>query len=194
MDMNDDDLTKLADALQETGALTDDERKAAQQVISGTDSYQVPDSLAKTEEESSEKESDDIRKKLLDMKLPEKMKLAMFGNSTCRSLLIGDGNKLVQMCVLKNPQIREGEVEEFSKNPNLSDQVLRKISQTKEWMRSYNMKKNLVFNPKTPQDVSLKWLRHLRANDLRTLTRSKNVPQNLTTLARKRLADVQKGK
>lgn len=191
------ELEEIAGKLEGTGELAAEDREQLQAIINGSDSLEVPDRLmprgsAEEEESATELESNDIRKQILNMKLPQKLKLAMFGNATCRALLIGEGNKMVQQCVLKNPQLRLGEIEDFSKNPNVSDLVLRTIAGTKEWTKSYQVKLNLVNNPKTPQDISIKWLKYLRTVDLKKLASSKNIPQNLANIARKRLAQMQK--
>ncbi len=143
--------------------------------------------------EAVQKREPDIRTKLLSMKLPEKVKLAMFGNAVCRQLLIFDPNKMVQRFVLKNPKLTLKEVEDFAHSRNLSELILRSISDSKEWMRSYKLKHAIVTNPKTPQDVALKWMRYLNAPDIKNLARSKNVPQLIMNTARKILEST-KGK
>lgn len=142
---------------------------------------------------ASEEEVKDIRAEIDDMTIPEKIKAAMLGNSTYRTILILDSNRLVQNAVLSNAQLQESEIEAFAKNKNISDGVLRTISGNRTWMKSYMLKVALVQNPKTPQDLSLKWLRFLRKNDLRKLARSKDVPNAVIVNARKRLAEAQKG-
>jgi len=136
-----------------------------------------------------EKETQDIRTQLLTMKLSDKVKLAMFGNSTCRGLLIFDPNKMIQQFVLKNPRLMLNEVEEFSKSPNLSESVIRAIAERKEWLKHYPLKANLVRNPKTPPDLGLRLLKFLNVSDLRIVARSKNIPQVIAIGARKMLAD-----
>jgi hypothetical protein len=140
---------------------------------------------------SGESDTVDLRKKVAEASFGEKVKFALLGNATCRGLLIRDTNKLIQLMVLKNPRMSPGEVEEFSKNSNLSDKVLRAIADNKSWTRSYKVKVNLVSNPKTPGDVALKWLKHLQPNEIRSLSRSKNISQIVATAARKMAQDLQ---
>lgn len=136
---------------------------------------------------SERTESSDARFQISKMGIPEKIKAAMFGNSTCRAVLIRDTNKLIQQFVLKNPRLQLREVEEFARNPNLSDAVLRTIATNSAWMKSYALKWNIVSNPKTPIDVSLKWVRFLNVAEIRRLSKSKNVPQAIVSAARKKL-------
>lgn len=139
--------------------------------------------------EEEKKETQDIRTQLLTMKLSDKVKLAMFGNSTCRGLLIFDPNKMIQQFVLKNPRLMLNEVEEFAKSPNLSESIIRSIAERKEWMKHYPLKANLVRNPKTPPDLGLRLLKFLNVNDLRIVARSKNIPQVIAIGARKMLTE-----
>ena len=136
-------------------------------------------------ENLKEEEITDLRTLISKANLPGKVKLAMFGNATCRAILITSGNKLIQLCVLKNPKIQEREIEAYSKNPNISGAVLRAISGNRQWIRSYEIKKNLVCNPKTPQDISLKWMRFLHESEIKSISRSKNIPGAVVTQARK---------
>lgn len=140
----------------------------------------------------SEEVSDDLRQVLLKAKLPQKVKLALLGNATCRALLIRDSNKIIQQCVLKNPRLQTTEIEEFAKNSNLSEFVLRSIGVNSQWMRNYSLKYAITFNPKTPQDVSIKWVKFLNTVDLRKLAKSKNVPSVIAVTARKRIAESEK--
>ena len=143
-------------------------------------------------EHLSESEIGDLRTQISRANLTEKVKLAMFGNQTCRLLLINDPNKTIQMSVLKNPKLRANEVEDFTKSKNMSDLVLRTISENKSWMKSYAIKENLVFNPKTPGDIGLKWLRYLNPPELKQASKSRDVPQLISVTAKKRLAEIQK--
>lgn len=129
----------------------------------------------------------DLRTMLQDMKIPEKIKLALLGNGLCRSLLILDPNKMIQTMVLRNPKLGITEVETFSKNPQISDFAIRSIADRKEWMKEYSIKVNIVTNPGSPPDLSLKWLRYLNQPELKRIARSKNVPQLISSTAKKRL-------
>lgn len=137
---------------------------------------------------------EDIRTILSKARLPEKIKYAMFGNAVCRALLVFDPNRMIQQFVLRNPKLTQKEVEEFARNPNCPEGVLRAIADKKEWMKWYPLKLTLVSNPKTPQDVSLKWLKFLNPGDLKTISRSKNLPQTVMVMAKKKLADLEKRK
>jgi hypothetical protein len=57
----------------------------------------------------------------------------------------------------------------------MGEEILRFIGNKRDWLRSSELKRALVFNPKTPVGVSLRFLSHLRVNDLRDLVRSRGV-------------------
>lgn len=137
------------------------------------------------DEEAAVEESTDIRTKIMGMTIPQKVKLAMFGNSVVRGLLIFDPNKMIQEFVLKNPRLTQPEVEGFLKSTTISDSVLRLVANSKEWMKSYAHKYYLVSNPKTPGDIALRWIRFLNMTDLKKLSKSKNVPNLVSTAAQR---------
>ena len=65
--------------------------------------------------------------------------------------------------------------------------MLRVISQTPEWLKSYSVKRNLVENPKTPVPVATRLVQHLRETDLRAVSKSKNVTGPVKDAARRHL-------
>jgi len=137
----------------------------------------------------SEKEEEELSlsKKIQNMTVAEKIKLALLGNLSARSLLVRDANKLVCSAVLKSPRITEAEIEALSQNKSISEEVIRSIAHGKEWTRNYNIKVNLVNNVKTPVGEALKFLNHLHDKDLAQLSKSKSVSQPVVVAARKLL-------
>lgn len=114
-------------------------------------------------------------KRLDDMNVTEKIRTAMLGNSMQRSLLIRSTNRLVAAAVLDSPKISDDEVIKIAASRNVSDDILRRISSRGSWMRLYEVKLNLVSNPKTPVSESMKLIVHLRESDLKRVASSKNV-------------------
>lgn len=169
--------------------LPESDKADIRRVISGEDKNLSP---AFTQEGASESDQKDLRAIISDMTVAQKVKLAILGNSICRALLIGDRNRLVQECVLKNPKIQLNEIENFTKNPNSTENVLRFIAGTREWVAEYQIKVALVLNPKTPPDISLKWLRFLMSNDLKRVAKSKGLPQVVAVAAKKMVSDSRK--
>ena len=141
---------------------------------------------------SESTDNSDVRALIAAAGLPGKIKLALFGNSVCRGLLIRDANRMVQQFVLKNPKIAMTEIEDFAKNPNIAEGVLRIIADSKMFMKSSTVRANLVSNPKTPQAIALKWLRYLQQHDLKRISKSRNLPQVVALAAKKILAETER--
>jgi hypothetical protein len=66
---------------------------------------------------------------------------------------------------------------------NLTDEILRLIGTNRKFRRNYTVVRNLMFNPKTPIDVTLHMLSSINAADLKHLAANKNVPETLRTSA-----------
>ncbi len=153
---------------------------------------EIPDELRQMtnpgelpEWELSEEEFENLYHRILNMGVGEKIKTAYTGNKEARSILIRDSNKMVAVAVVKSPKIQETEIEAIAKSRSVCDEVLRTISQTKEWMQSYAVKVNLVNNSKTPLPIAMKLIPHLLEPDLRRLAKSKNVASAVSTQARR---------
>lgn len=175
-------------ALLAESELDQGEREAIiSSIVSGVLPADLPAELLS---EDPELAPTDIRGLIDAMPMSQKIKLALFGGAGARQILIFDSNRLVQTLVLKNPRINEAEIEALAQNKNASEYVLRGISDNKNWTRHYNIKRNLAANPKTPTDLSLKWLKHLHAHDLKRLSKSRELAQVVASSARRRLTEI----
>jgi len=121
------------------------------------------------------------------LKIFEKIRLATIGNAYCRSVLIRDSNRLVAMSVVRSPAITDGEIVAAAANRAVCDDVIRFISNSREYTKDYAVKLALVNNPKCPLASSLRLLSFLRPDDLRAISRSRNIPGALATAAKKLL-------
>lgn len=127
-----------------------------------------------------------------NMSVMQKVKLARVGGKEARSMLIRDRNRIVASAVLGSPKLTETEVVSFAQNRSISDDLLRIISNNREWTKSYQIKLALTTNPKTPTPQAIKFLNYLQDKDLRNLMKSRDVPSNVSTHARRLLT--KKGK
>jgi hypothetical protein len=121
------------------------------------------------------------------MNTSEKIRLALLGTSAARTMLVRDSNKLVALAAIKAPSVKDTEVIAYTRNRSLAEEVIRYISNQKEWTKLYQVKYNLVENPKTPMPTSMTFLTHMRTNDLKNIARSKNVPAAIAQAARNHL-------
>lgn len=119
------------------------------------------------------------------LSIPAKIRLATLGNAFARSLLIRDSNKTVALAAIKSPGVTDSEVVKYSGNRALSDDVVREIATARDWTKIYQVKVNLVNNPKCPLQTSMRFLPFLHEKDLRNIARSKGVPSALVAQARK---------
>lgn len=126
--------------------------------------------------EDEERMSRSAAGRIRDLNVAQKVRLAMMGSSTERGILIKDTNKLVARSVIRSPAISDSEVMTYAKNKSLLDEVIAYIASNKKWIRHYQVKKNLVNNPKTPLSQTMKFLTHLRTPDLRLVAKSRDVP------------------
>jgi hypothetical protein len=120
---------------------------------------------------------------IAEMSKSEKIRLAMVGNKTARSLLVRDKNRQVAMAAVASPQTAIGEAIDYAKSKDVSEEILRYVAAKKEWIKSAEVKRNLVFNPKCPVGISMRFMSHLRADELRELGRSRGVSAQLRSLA-----------
>ncbi len=136
------------------------------------------------EEEIEEEKRHTLSQKVLMMTVSEKIKLANRGNKEARTLLLRDPNKLVQEAAVQSPRITEAEIVALTNSRTIPDEILRIIMRNRDWMKSYQVKVNLINNPKTPVPTAIRLLPHMRASDLRGLSRNRNVPNAVSTQAK----------
>ncbi len=121
--------------------------------------------------------------KIAKLDIKGRIQLAMKGTKEERSLLIRDGTKIVALAVLDSPKISDGEVEKFASQKNVLEAVLRAIPMKRRFAKNYAIVRNLVFNPRTPLDVSLGLMKNLLVQDLRHLSGNKEVAETVRKLA-----------
>ena len=125
--------------------------------------------------------------RIREMSLGEKIRLAIVGDAAARSILVRDPNTLVSHAAISSPAMNETEASAIAHSKEVSKDILRYIGNRKEWVRKHEVKRALVFNPKTPVGIALRFLDHMRTNDLKTLSRSRGIPNELKAAARQRL-------
>jgi hypothetical protein len=122
-----------------------------------------------------------------ELKFFEKIRLAIVGNRYCRQVLIRDTNKLVALAVVRSPSITDKEIVAAAGNRSICDDVIRFIANSRVYVQDYAVKQALVNNPKCPLGTSLRLLNFMHPEDLRAISRSKNIPGALSVAAKKLL-------
>jgi hypothetical protein len=126
------------------------------------------------------------------LKLFEKIRLATLGNEYCRKNLMRDPNRMVALAAIRSPRITDSEIVNAAGNRSVCEDVIRYIAGQRDLTKHYQVKLNLVQNPKCPVALSLKYLPFLQAEDLKHVARSKNVPSALATGARRLIQNREK--
>lgn len=123
----------------------------------------------------------------LEMRVAEKIKMAMTGDKEWRNILVKDPNKLVHGAVLKNGRITEAEVVVVARNKTASDELIRLILLNREWIKNSDIRKSLVTHPKTPLPKAIRFISGLTTDELKKLAKSRSVSTAIVTTARKEL-------
>ena len=148
------------------------------------------DSVETDEEKDAEKVKDKhmpLAQRIAEMKPQEKLRFATLCDAAGRAILVRDANRAVSMAAVTSPKMTENEAARVASSKQVSEEILRYIGNRREWLGNYEVKRALVFNPKTPIGVSLKFLSHMRPNDLRAIARSRNIPASLKATATQRM-------
>lgn len=125
--------------------------------------------------------------KIGQMTIAQKIRAATLGSAAERALLMRESNRVVAEAAIRSPLVQEPEIVSASASRLVSEDVLRVIGHNKEWTRNHQVKFNLVCNPRTPFIIASKLVGHLRENELRTISKSKNVKGAIAKLARQQL-------
>lgn len=124
-----------------------------------------------------------LLQKLSRLRVVERVQLAVKGNRDERLLLIRDPCRVVQRAVLQSPQLTDREVESFAGMASLGEEALRMIAGNRKYRKNYTIVRALMFNPKTPLEITLHMLPSVAPQDLKMLVTNKNVPDTLRTSA-----------
>jgi len=130
-----------------------------------------------------EERRDSALQKISKLDIKSRIALAMRGSKEDRAILIRDSTKLVAVAVLESPKVSESEVEAFATQKNVLESVLRTIPMKRKFVKNYSIMRNLVFNPRTPLDVSLTLMKNLLVHDLKNLAGNKEVADTIRKLA-----------
>jgi hypothetical protein len=138
-----------------------------------------------SEEEREQAEKVNVVQKIYRMDTKRKLITALQGSREERAILIRDPNRLVATAVLGSPKLTEPEIEAISGMKSVSDEILRKIGNHREWTKRYQVVKNLVCNPRTPIGIALTLVPRLNPRDVKGISVDRNVPEPVRKQAQK---------
>ncbi len=128
-----------------------------------------------------------VRKQIAVLSVADKLRLARGAKRPVRTILVRDLEKRVHLEVVKNPQVTDDEIFEYSGITNLSPSALRWIANQERHVRRLDLRMNLILNRNTPQDLALKLMKSLPTGSLRRILRSSKAREALQRAARKKL-------
>ncbi|MEJ2695026.1 MAG: hypothetical protein P8013_00095 [Candidatus Sulfobium sp.] len=131
--------------------------------------------------------SESLMQKIQKLGVSARVQLALKGGREIRGILARDPSKEVVLSVLENGKITESEVELIARNRSAMEEVLRRISKNREWMKKYAVLSALVTNPKTPAGIAVTFVSGLRTRDLSVLEKNRNVSEAVRIAAKKLL-------
>ena len=141
---------------------------------------------AAIEAAESGKESSGSSNKAADigkMNIAQKVRLATLGSRSDRDMLIRDGNRLVHMAAVTSPKNQMKDIVAWSANKQIPDNVIVYIANNGKYKRNYHILINLVNNPKTPLNESVRLIPNLQPKDLANLIKNRNISGNLRRMA-----------
>ncbi len=109
----------------------------------------------------------------------QKIILALKGGKEERTLLVREPNRLIQVNVVRNARVTEGEVAVIAQMRTINEEVMRIITSNRDWMKKYPIVKAAVLNPKTPLPLALKFFKRLIDQDLKYLEKDRGVAEIL---------------
>jgi hypothetical protein len=149
------------------------------------------------DEEGEEKVRDKflpLHAQIAELTVTQKIRRAMLGTAAERLILVRDPNRLVQAAAAKSPSLSENEAVRITASRAMSDEVLRLIAMNRDLVRSYQVKLNLVSNPRTPFSFATRLVPHLRESDLKSMSKSKNVSAAVTQIVQQQLGRKEKSR
>lgn len=149
----------LLAALLHSTSLTAGQREQLQELLRETAEPVEAFAQAAAEAEPDPAKRTTLLQRLAQMRVVQRVQLALKGNRGERLALIRDPCKVVQRA------------------------VLQLIAMNRKFRRNYTVVKNLINNSKTPLDVSLHLLPGITASDLKTLMVNKNISDTLRAAA-----------
>ncbi len=109
------------------------------------------------------------------LNIPQKVELAGKGNKEVRTILSRDPNRMVARAVINSPKLSEADVMAYAASTQTNDDVLRTIADNRVWMSNRKLVGIIISNPRTPPQVSIKFLGQFATNELAIIVRNRNI-------------------
>lgn len=120
--------------------------------------------------------------------VPMKVELGALGNREVRGILSRDASSMVARAVLQSPKLSEEDVLSYAASSQTNEEILRGISENRQWTANRQVVTALVNNPRTPPPVAVRFLRAFSSNELRILVLNRGISAFVRAEARRLLA------
>ncbi|MCL1892925.1 MAG: hypothetical protein FWG02_01645 [Holophagaceae bacterium] len=126
-----------------------------------------------------------VSQRIMKLATNQKIILALKGGKEERTILMREANRLIQVNVVLNGRITEGEITYIAQMRTVHEEVIRIISNNREWMRKYQVLKAIVTNPRTPLPIAMNLLKRINEFDLKLMSKDRNVAEVLRREAKR---------
>lgn len=123
-----------------------------------------------------------------NLSLPERIRVARYGNRGARLVAMRGRDRTLLAHLLTNPKISTEEIATLAGSAALDPAALRRIASNREWLRSAEVTRNLICNPKLPLPEVERLLRPLTQDELARLIKSGRLRGSVRQAVQKRLA------
>jgi hypothetical protein len=114
-----------------------------------------------------------LKEMLIDLRLGERVTLAKLATPGVLVALLADQEPRVTRALLTNPRLREQDLLIAIRSESASRALLEETASCYRWRDAYNVRMELVLQPRTPLGVALGQLSSLRRRDLTRIAETK---------------------
>jgi len=162
-----------------------DPEAVAAEEASASGPSEVADADVDSSDHVGPRGAEELYLRIMEMSVPERVKLALTGTREERRFLIADSSKMVGLAVLRARGLTLTEVEGFCGMRHLEHDIFYKIVSTKDWIRRPRIVLALVRNPKAPLPITMRLIPSLAMRELRNISRDRNLPEAVRAIAKK---------
>lgn len=128
-----------------------------------------------------------VAPKLAGNPIAEQLQRALYGGRDDRAAVMREGNAAMQTQLLRNPGLQLDEVASIARMRTVTVELLKIISEKREWASRPEIALALVRNPKTPIAIAVRLLDHISRDDLRQIAKDHNTRAPIQNAARKKV-------
>jgi hypothetical protein len=137
--------------------------------------------------EAEDEDEATLIKRLSKLNIGQKLRVALLGERSERTILVRDSNRLIACAVVKNAKFTTHEAETVANSRNVNQEVLRLIARHRDFSASYTIQHSLVRNPRCPPEVALPFIPQLNDKDIRLLLKNRNISEMVRRQAKRTL-------